>query len=413
MMNKIIHEVRCPRIQNTHMNNPRPMYNNMNQSRSIPQIQSGRALLPYVDNFRHQIGQNGQLIKCFKCNKEVNQENLRNHKKYECDADKIPCEFCQTVILPQFYQEHVENCQKNSENINPDNLDNFIIPCENCDQMVNAGVYERHLQSCTGIQDSNLETQIDSQQTSDSVVCEICGNQVISRDYNSHVQSHVQQNNSYSQNQVQQTNLSNNFLGNDPFFNSRSSNVNIPGGLMMTMSGPGVNFMSMSSGQGMQQSTNIISSQGQQIIEEIRTDPNGNVQRILRISPSGNHISQSIMINNGNIQEMRSTQSSLGFFNSGSGMNVMELMQNIGSRGRGLNQEIVEGLATARFDKENSQNLDEEAKKCSVCITEFEDEEMIKFLPCTHRFHGQCIDTWLRDHSTCPLCKRDFRNLSH
>ncbi|XP_010921645.1 RING-H2 finger protein ATL5-like [Elaeis guineensis] len=50
---------------------------------------------------------------------------------------------------------------------------------------------------------------------------------------------------------------------------------------------------------------------------------------------------------------------------------------------------------------------DHEGKmECSLCLTEFKDGEVGRFLPrCCHGFHRDCIDVWLNAHSTCPLCR--------
>ncbi|CAD6342839.1 unnamed protein product [Miscanthus lutarioriparius] len=47
-----------------------------------------------------------------------------------------------------------------------------------------------------------------------------------------------------------------------------------------------------------------------------------------------------------------------------------------------------------------------EALECAVCLAELTDGEAARFLPrCQHGFHAECIDLWLRGHSTCPLCR--------
>ncbi|XP_042512473.1 RING-H2 finger protein ATL63-like [Macadamia integrifolia] len=51
----------------------------------------------------------------------------------------------------------------------------------------------------------------------------------------------------------------------------------------------------------------------------------------------------------------------------------------------------------------------EEYKKgleCVVCLSVFEEDDMGRSLPrCNHAFHVECIDMWLKSHSSCPICR--------
>ncbi|KAB2573113.1 ubiquitin-protein ligase [Lasiodiplodia theobromae] len=44
--------------------------------------------------------------------------------------------------------------------------------------------------------------------------------------------------------------------------------------------------------------------------------------------------------------------------------------------------------------------------ECSICMDEVPIGEEVTELPCGHWFHGQCIEAWLREHDTCPHCRK-------
>eukprot|EP00747_Dinoflagellata_sp_TGD_P166406 gnl/TRDRNA2_/TRDRNA2_189143_c0_seq1.p1 gnl/TRDRNA2_/TRDRNA2_189143_c0~~gnl/TRDRNA2_/TRDRNA2_189143_c0_seq1.p1 ORF type:complete len:290 (-),score=29.46 gnl/TRDRNA2_/TRDRNA2_189143_c0_seq1:2-871(-) len=44
---------------------------------------------------------------------------------------------------------------------------------------------------------------------------------------------------------------------------------------------------------------------------------------------------------------------------------------------------------------------------CTVCVEAFQPGEVLRVLPCLHRYHTECIDRWLRRSSLCPVCKHD------
>ena len=46
---------------------------------------------------------------------------------------------------------------------------------------------------------------------------------------------------------------------------------------------------------------------------------------------------------------------------------------------------------------------------CSICKENIKFCNIVRTLKCSHTFHHKCIDTWLEDHSTCPICRYQLR----
>lgn len=46
-------------------------------------------------------------------------------------------------------------------------------------------------------------------------------------------------------------------------------------------------------------------------------------------------------------------------------------------------------------------------ESCQVCMGPYEEEEMVLTLPCFHRYHSACIEQWLRERPTCPMCLKN------
>ncbi|RLN09271.1 E3 ubiquitin-protein ligase RING1-like [Panicum miliaceum] len=68
----------------------------------------------------------------------------------------------------------------------------------------------------------------------------------------------------------------------------------------------------------------------------------------------------------------------------------------------GLDEAAIESIALTRYRAGGALG----ASGCTVCLCEFQDGELLRLLPkCAHAFHVQCIDTWLRAHVNCPLCR--------
>lgn len=42
---------------------------------------------------------------------------------------------------------------------------------------------------------------------------------------------------------------------------------------------------------------------------------------------------------------------------------------------------------------------------CCICLAKYADNDELRELPCTHFFHMDCVDKWLKINALCPLCK--------
>ncbi|XP_027361025.1 E3 ubiquitin-protein ligase Os04g0590900-like [Abrus precatorius] len=69
----------------------------------------------------------------------------------------------------------------------------------------------------------------------------------------------------------------------------------------------------------------------------------------------------------------------------------------------GLDEALIKSITVCKYKKGDGLV---EVTDCPVCLSEFQDDESVRLLPkCSHAFHLPCIDTWLKSHSSCPLCR--------
>ncbi|MCL7023495.1 hypothetical protein MKW94_004977 [Papaver nudicaule] len=98
---------------------------------------------------------------------------------------------------------------------------------------------------------------------------------------------------------------------------------------------------------------------------------------------------------------------------------------------RGAATETIIGLPTYKFKLKdgdgdiNSEGVGESAgtleagtkkefifsgedAECSICLANYADNEELRELPCAHFFHVECVDKWLKENVSCPLCNCDI-----
>ncbi|XVF54508.1 hypothetical protein PTKIN_Ptkin05aG0185900 [Pterospermum kingtungense] len=72
---------------------------------------------------------------------------------------------------------------------------------------------------------------------------------------------------------------------------------------------------------------------------------------------------------------------------------------------RPASKSVVENLPSVAVTQEDVVNNN---ALCAVCKDEVNLGEMMKKLPCAHRYHGDCIIPWLGIRNTCPVCRHEL-----
>ncbi|WRX31768.1 zinc finger protein [Theobroma cacao] len=63
----------------------------------------------------------------------------------------------------------------------------------------------------------------------------------------------------------------------------------------------------------------------------------------------------------------------------------------------------VRGVQVAGAEKDSAISGDDAV--CCICLASYADNDVLKELPCSHFFHTNCVDKWLKMKALCPLCK--------
>ncbi|MFS8012243.1 putative transcription factor C2H2 family [Helianthus anomalus] len=78
----------------------------------------------------------------------------------------------------------------------------------------------------------------------------------------------------------------------------------------------------------------------------------------------------------------------------------------------GLRDDVLETFPTFVYS-ETDRCTSYYGSSCSICLADYVATDMVRLLPeCGHLFHVECIDTWLKVHRTCPVCRNSLEFMS-
>eukprot|EP00884_Botryococcus_braunii_P015677 jgi/Botrbrau1/2793/Bobra.0125s0005.1 len=80
---------------------------------------------------------------------------------------------------------------------------------------------------------------------------------------------------------------------------------------------------------------------------------------------------------------------------------LLALDETIENR-KGASTEAIEGIPIVTYADMGGKA----EARCPICLEDFKWDTPVRCLPCRHSFHVPCLDTWLSNKATCPICQR-------
>ncbi|XP_065911636.1 uncharacterized protein [Dysidea avara] len=85
---------------------------------------------------------------------------------------------------------------------------------------------------------------------------------------------------------------------------------------------------------------------------------------------------------------------------------LLELADRLGpAKAQGMKKEEIERLRTRVYKGKTSSD----SSNCVICMNDYEAGDKLRELLCAHEYHTHCIDQWLKENQTCPICRLDTK----
>ncbi|GER35315.1 RING/U-box superfamily protein [Striga asiatica] len=77
--------------------------------------------------------------------------------------------------------------------------------------------------------------------------------------------------------------------------------------------------------------------------------------------------------------------------------------------GTGLDPVLIRSFPTFAYSTVEGFRKEKYGLECAICLVEFQGDDVLRLLTtCYHVFHEECVDLWLGNHRTCPVCRRNL-----
>ncbi|EPZ32396.1 hypothetical protein ROZALSC1DRAFT_26930 [Rozella allomycis CSF55] len=90
---------------------------------------------------------------------------------------------------------------------------------------------------------------------------------------------------------------------------------------------------------------------------------------------------------------------------------LWELQETLGNvKQKGATLEAINSIPVYKYFELDDSLKGDEVCNCTICLTDYDSFDEVKALYCSHVFHKECVDRWLSENASCPVCREKLED---
>lgn len=117
-------------------------------------------------------------------------------------------------------------------------------------------------------------------------------------------------------------------------------------------------------------------------------------------------------LNGGNmVNIVDAIQQMMGVLAQNQGDREYEMFSNLENVNVPCKPEVIAKIIPTKYSDIEQKYKEERNIECSICLSEYEKDDLVTLLKCDHIYHIDCINNWIKNNSKCPVCKYDLNQI--